>query len=343
MSFIEKFERSYKSIDEINYIIPDIQRETANYTTEKIYEFQKKYYIKNHDYCLNGTISIGRDLFTGIDYLLDGQHRMDAYKKLRKEFPERKMLITVDTFDCLSITNINLTYEYINTHNPNPITRLGLDDYKILQTFGNLMEKQFKSYLKDTDKPQKPHLKLQKVKDTIKEKQLIQKCSIKSGEELFDLIITLNKYYSTLEYKQFEKWGLKDVLKTIDKINKHENKLFIGMYSNFEWIDRLIEHVTLRKNLQDLKHVSNSWRPKISHPLKKAVWSNNNGELLNGSCYCCDNYITFDDFICGHIIPVSIGGETNINNMKAICSNCNLDMGTMNLEDYKRLLIQQST
>jgi|688.fasta_scaffold198178_2 hypothetical protein len=348
MFFIENFEKKYKSIDDIQYVIPEIQRRVEPDNIKKIYAFQKEYYNKKGEYCLNGSISIGRDLFTGIDYLLDGQHRMAAYTKLRSDFPEKSMIITVDTFDCSSIKNIELTYEYINTHNPNPITKLGLDDYKILQSFGDLMEKQFKSYLKNTKKPQRPNINLTNLKDAIKEKKLIEKCNtyggsthIKSGVDLFQYILSINKYYCNLEHIQFSKWGINDYLKIIDKINKHENKLFLSLFSNFEWIDRLIEHITLTKPFNSLKHISNSWRPVITKTLRKAVWLNTNDSDLRGNCYCCENFIEFDNFVCGHIIPVSIGGETNISNMKAICAPCNLNMGIMNLDKYKKLLSAQ--
>ena len=341
MSFIENFEKNEKSIDDINYVIPEIQRQVEPINITKIYEFQKEYYNKKHRYCLNGIISIGRDLSTGIEYLLDGQHRIAAYTKLRKEFPEREMIIRVDTFDCLSIKNIELTYEYINRHNPNPITKLGLDDYKILQSFGDLMEQQFKSYFKDTKKPQRPNINLNILKDTIKDKELIKKCYIKSGEELFQYILSINKYYCNLEHIQFNKWGINDYSKIIDKINKHSNKLFLTLYSNFEWIDRLIEHIMLKKPFSELKHISNSWRPIITKKLRNLVWTYTNSNGLDGECYCCKNYIHYDTFICGHIIPVSIGGETTIDNMKAICSLCNSNMGTMNLEEYKKILSEQ--
>ena len=78
-----------------------------------------------------------------------------------------------------------------------------------------------------------------------------------------------------------------------------------------------------------------------SKTLRKAVWLNTNKSDLRGICYCCENFIEFDNFVCGHIIPVSIGGETNISNMKAICSPCNLNMGIMNLDKYKKLLSDQ--
>jgi hypothetical protein len=341
MSFFEKFEQIYKSIDEIKCNIPEIQRPLVISNVEKILDFQSKYYDKNKTYCFNGSISIGIDLSTGVSYLLDGHHRMNAYMKLRQQFPERNMKIAVDIFDCKCYKDIELTYEHINTNNPNPITKLGLDDYKILQSFGNLMTKQFKSYIKNTEKPNRPNINLEKIKHKIKDKQLITKCGIKTGEELFQYIINLNKYYSSLEKNVFIEWGISDVSKIIDKINKNENKLFLSLYSKFEWIDRLIEHITLKKPFDELRHISIHCSRNITKPLRKAVWCKNNGNSLNGICYCCKKSIEFDSFQCGHIIAFSLGGETNITNMEAICPTCNQNMGTTDLEEYKQTLYRQ--
>lgn len=341
MSFIDNFKKEIKNINDIKYDIPVIQRQVEPTNITKIYEFQKDYYDKKGSYCLNNSISIGRDLSTGIEYLLDGQHRMAAYIKLKDAFPDREMFISIDLFDCIGMQNIELAYEYINTHNPNPITKLGLDDYKILQSFGELMNKKFKIYLKDTKKPQRPNINLNIVKDVIKDKELIQKCNIKTGEQLFEYVLSINTYYCNLDQNQFSKWGISDYSKILEKIRKNENKLYLSLYSNFEWIDRLIEHITLKKSFNELNHLSNCYRPKIKKALKTAVWTNTNGNSLNGTCYCCEKSIEFTNFICGHVIPVSIGGETNIKNIKAICYDCNSDMGTMNLEEYKKQLSEQ--
>ena len=53
------------------------------------------------------------------------------------------------------------------------------------------------------------------------------------------------------------------------------------------------------------------------------------GKTFEKSCYInwCNNTINCFTFDCGHNIPESKGGETNISNLKPICRNCNLGMG----------------
>ena len=104
------------------------------------------------------------------------------------------------------------------------------------------------------------------------------------------------------------------------------------MYNKFEWVDRLVEAKIHNKEYNELKHISNNFRPKIPVSLRRKVWNN---KFMKGECFCCKERIEFDDFQCGHIIPVSLGGVTNAENLRPLCARCNRDMGN----DYMNLLM----
>ena len=67
----------------------------------------------------------------------------------------------------------------------------------------------------------------------------------------------------------------------------------------------------------------------IPKRLRELVWTTNNSETFTNKCYVswCDNKINVFNFQVGHNIPESKGGTLDINNLKPICSNCNLSMG----------------
>ena len=46
----------------------------------------------------------------------------------------------------------------------------------------------------------------------------------------------------------------------------------------------------------------------------------------------------YENFECGHIIPVSKGGTNIVSNLKPICSACNKSMNNSNLEEFKAQL-----
>lgn len=69
-------------------------------------------------------------------------------------------------------------------------------------------------------------------------------------------------------------------------------------------------------------------KQKISAALREQVWVQHNGHVFQAKCKVtwCQNEITVFNFQCGHDIPESKGGPTNITNLYPICGKCNLSM-----------------
>lgn len=69
-------------------------------------------------------------------------------------------------------------------------------------------------------------------------------------------------------------------------------------------------------------------KQKISAALREQVWVQHNGAVFQNKCKVtwCQNQITVFNFQCGHDIPESKGGPTNITNLYPICGKCNLSM-----------------
>jgi 5-methylcytosine-specific restriction endonuclease McrA len=68
---------------------------------------------------------------------------------------------------------------------------------------------------------------------------------------------------------------------------------------------------------------------KIPKALREQVWITHMGHRFDGRCRIvwCKNRITVFDYECGHNIPESKGGKTNLNNLVPICARCNRSMG----------------
>lgn len=75
--------------------------------------------------------------------------------------------------------------------------------------------------------------------------------------------------------------------------------------------------------------------PKI---IKSLVWDTYIGKQHGTSpCLCCKtNIIDQMNFHCGHIISVRDGGANTIENLKPICSSCNLSMNTQNMNLFMK-------
>lgn len=74
----------------------------------------------------------------------------------------------------------------------------------------------------------------------------------------------------------------------------------------------------------------------IPAAIKTLVWNKWNGEKeAEAGCYCCRvTSISMRHFHCGHVISEKHGGGVTIDNLRPICANCNLSMGSMNMMDF---------
>lgn len=75
----------------------------------------------------------------------------------------------------------------------------------------------------------------------------------------------------------------------------------------------------------------------IPKALKTSVWIKYAGSLDVGvmKCVCCKmRDIYQSDFHCGHIVAEANGGPTVMENLRPVCSVCNLSMGTMNMDQF---------
>ena len=82
-------------------------------------------------------------------------------------------------------------------------------------------------------------------------------------------------------------------------------------------------------------HQNRTVKASISGYKKNKVWEKEYGDTESGSCPIsfCDNLLRRGvkaGFQCGHIISEYNGGETEVLNMRPICSGCNQSMGYKN-------------
>ena len=72
-----------------------------------------------------------------------------------------------------------------------------------------------------------------------------------------------------------------------------------------------------------------SSKAKIPRALREQVWLVHVGPRFQSKCKVswCTNSMNAFDFQCGHNIPESKGGTTDVKNLIPICSRCNSSMG----------------
>ncbi len=80
--------------------------------------------------------------------------------------------------------------------------------------------------------------------------------------------------------------------------------------------------------------LTSNGRPRQA--MRTNVWKKRHPRSQYGSCYCCGRTIEISNFEAGHIRARANGGQTELENLEAICHECNKSMGTQNLDDFKK-------
>ena len=123
--------------------------------------------------------------------------------------------------------------------------------------------------------------------------------------------------------------GNEDVNSLIETAQKKGN-FFLGIIPNYKWVQIIFGGMSSQQSYKK-KHISSR--------LRQLVWKHYAPlNSMVSECFLCREVIQFESFHCGHDIPESKGGETNLSNLRPICSACNLSMGTKTMQEMKALL-----
>lgn len=88
------------------------------------------------------------------------------------------------------------------------------------------------------------------------------------------------------------------------------------------------------------KATATAAKATIPKALREQVWLHYVGKRYECKCIIpwCTNKMTVFDFHVGHNVPESVGGATELANLRPICARCNLSMGaTYTIQEWSRL------
>jgi len=314
----------------------EIQRNIDGEHLQNLIKYQEKYYQQNKIYSFPVPFvfcSLSNKLI-----LVDGQHRYECIKHLHsKNSLKHYMLVSV-----ITIKNIEEyeTYFIAINHNKPVILYKNMEDWKnVLKKLETKFKNEWPMYIKNTENPQLPHLNLDKMKQYIDDNSVIKKLGL-SAKEFMEEIKELNNFY-----KLYWKQSIKDknYIKNIDTLipkctdKNPDNPLYLSIYKNFEWIDRIVYKVRENIDYNMMEHMPKSFRIKIPKKLREKLWKSYFETSMLGKCYVCVDDIEFTNFECGHVVSVFYGGKNDLDNLRPVCHTCNNDMGAKDMEEYKNL------
>lgn len=263
-------------------------------------------------------------------YIIDGQHRIHAYRKICEE-DKNAFEVPVLYERCTSEDGIKEAFDRSNTlwdqsdetkkkiYGADVVHKANSRQDDWIVKLWNIKLKCYggtKGMISRSSKPQSPHINdndfLEKLKSL--EQKGIKFTSYESLEKAFELSnsyirqLESTKKYASSKPKKFEK---------CEKYN-----CYIGLHNDFTEVIATL--------------VSRDKRRPIGKAVRMQCWKNKFGDdAANGQCEVCGIKISIDKFEAGHIIAQAIGGSDLLDNLVPVCALCNRSMGIENLYEYK--------
>ncbi len=117
-----------------------------------------------------------------------------------------------------------------------------------------------------------------------------------------------------------------------------ETGFYLGMsvHTNddygYEWVKDILKS---EKGIIIKKTTNPNKKKGVPKKVKDDAWAKHVGNKSDAFCICCrTTTITTFDFHAGHVIAESNGGPTTVENLRPVCSACNLSMGTRNMTEF---------
>lgn len=277
-------------------------------------------------------------------YILDGQHRVAAFKVLKSMMYPLLQQIPLVVYQTNSVEELRRYYIRINKHHPiNPL-EISESWFTYGKEFCVWLKNAFSAYIKYSEKTCNcPNINLREMMDYIKRMRVFER--LQQNEEplvaLKHTILELNTFvtdnYNHMKRLQLSSDSMKRLHKCYEK--QESNPCFLGVWRQFEWLEICVYLITQNATVStiDLSIFCND-RQRIPKTLRLQVWKKRNGNCIDGQCFVCENDLHIENMECGHVVSHVYHGSVSIDNLEPICKTCNRDMGIMNLNEYKSIL-----
>jgi len=294
-------------------------------------------------YFFFGTFEVAS--FSNSLYLLNGQHRYFVLKDILTLYD--KVPVNVNIYTVTSQQELNELWMKVNGSKPSRLCK-STSKQVILNSIKKYLIQYYPKYITTAVKPQKPNINLEYLGEAIEKSGILDDLNIESSDEFIALMDKINTFYKYSDATKWKEWHINDESLIMKCKTKNILKpLFLGIFSNYEWLTRMTEvnkKNTLYDSYSSIPHIPiNVASRKIGKSKRRKVWEKRNmKESMIGKCFVCEKDIDYDEFECGHVTAAFWGGNQSLNNLEPICGPCNRDMGVENLNEYKRKFYQMS-
>lgn len=322
----------------LKYAEPRIQRNLNIDHIKQMIEDQIKEYKSWKTFSMLQSItvaSVGDEM-----YVLDGHHRLRAFKELcYLGYPVEEVAVPVIQYNLDCYDEMLEYYRRINKNMPLHPLEKASDFAEFDKMFIAKLTQTWSLYFKEGEKAFRcPHIGLNELKS----RMLAINISAKMREigrswiDLWNSVESLNTHVQKLSAMQLDAVINKRIKDCIAK--DKNNTCYLGIWRRYEWLNICLNQVMNGGVISDDIYVDIK-RQKIPWARRIEVWKKTHKGLGDvGECFVCKGDLMFNDMECGHVKAHALGGDIDVDNLYAICKGCNRDMGMMNLFDYKSML-----
>lgn len=280
--------------------------------------------------------------------LMDGQHRYHSMRALTPLQPDYR--ITMNVVQCPAAgISLDELFQVINRAEPVPeyVIRTTLQAHRrvLLDAVRELIVGSFTAFVSQSRNPRRPNVNVDVMVDHIHDSDLLARHPVTSCDstQLFRFLMYAN---ARARYSHPTRAHLAD-----EKAVKYGCcPLYLGNDSDGSWtrdaslLEAFVSSSELMSAPIPLKaSMANtllrpSVRVSIPRAVRNSVWNVTFGrEAGIGACYCCGGLVSQQDFECGHVLAVAMGGLNILENLKPVCGACNKSIGSRDMDEFKRV------
>ena len=307
-------------MNENKLLTPPFQTDIDN---DKIKEMIQSY-LDNPEYLMfKNKIVIG--VVNNNLYVIDGQHRLAITKKLYENHDITNDYLIFCYYMVKNDNEMKALFKEVNRDSIKHHNYISLDEFKeTIYSATKEYMRQYIQYFSESKSKLNKRYSLSEFMDKLVESKYLDKLPPWNIDEIIKDIETSNKAFSKLiDYHEYYVENSSNFYK--DEIESIKNNKIFSLKNN-NFIDYLVNKDVVPDHHFKLQ------RKTISPKLRIQVWRKEYNDNDKGECpfYNCTTIISNskNGFECGHIISHANGGETSIDNLKPICSNCNRKMGS---------------
>jgi len=310
--------------------IPHIQRLCDESKVNDIVLYQSNIFKQNGICNFLGVINIHFCKETGEHYIIDGQHRYEAVKRICREVCNFQVAVEIVVVN--SIEEVKENYKILNKNTTLPDFPDTIDK-EIPEKTAVYFKERYPTIWSKSSRARRPHIFFDFFQEALG--VLTEYLEITTSSELQRIVEDYNLKLSKWNPEQYPD------SKTTSVNKCKETGMYLGLFSHvsdeyrYDWVKAIIQ---LEKGIVIRKQKAVSKKASIPKKIREDAWNTHVGKGKNSVlCVCCrTSVIDVFNFHAGHVKSESNGGSVTVENIRPVCSSCNLSMGIVNMDEYVR-------